>query len=244
MYIIKTLQDLEPLLDDITLQEGEALDEVCINAWNEKRSQQGYTGYSEDEDKLIIPAKGGKWFQHDIQVELYIYGGDLINSYLCPTKIKPEDRQKVKNTIAYIQEHFDQIYEALLNALLPSLKEWNMQNKETGAYVETIEQLHMARDKRLDGEYFGTSEELQEIKDSKRKNAPETGCLHMLQLNCAYQKDDTVFYSFGFMPDCYLYGYDDGMEIVFCKDQVISFTDGYVMDHIFQFKKYPGIVPE
>jgi len=67
MYIIKTLQDLELLLDDITLQEGEILDEDCINAWNEKRSQQGYTRYSEDEDKLIIPAKGGKWFQHDIQ---------------------------------------------------------------------------------------------------------------------------------------------------------------------------------
>ena len=244
MYIIKTLQDLELLLDDITLQEGEILDEDCINAWNEKRSQQGYTGYSEDEDKLIIPAKGGKWFQHDIQAELHIYGGNLINSYLCPTKIKPEDRQKVKNTITYIEEHFDQIYEAMLEALLPTLKGWEMRNKDTGEYVETIEQLHEARDKRLNGKYFKTTEELQEVSDKKRKVALETGCFNMLQLNCAYQKDDMVYYSLGFMPDCFLYGYDDGFEIVFCKDQVISFTDGNVMDHIFEFERYPGITPK
>lgn len=82
-----------------------------------------------------------KWFDKDIVSRLDIWEGSIIKG-IPVTNIKPEDREKVKNTILYIQEHFDHICQAMLEALLPTLTQWKMQDYKTKELVTTIRQLH------------------------------------------------------------------------------------------------------
>lgn len=217
MYTIKTLQEFEDCLNERCLKEGESFTLPCIKAWNERRRQLGYSGFSDDEDKVILSAAGGRWFERDIRAELHVYGSNPVSGHYV-TQIRPEDKPALLRTFVYIQENFDRIYENLLTALLPALIEWEMENRETRQPVTTIRQLHEARDMLVHG-------------------GLETACFQRLQLNCQHQREGMVFYSLGFMPDCTKYGFDDGFEVVLWKDHVVSFSDGNTMDHILYFDK-------
>ncbi len=168
-------------------------------------------------DVIILNAKG-MWFDKDIVSQLWIWEGSIVNGRAV-TKIEPECRQKVINTIMYIQENFDHIYQAMLERILPILMGWNMQNCVTHEPVTAIRQLHDAR----------------EIEVAA---GMEAGCITDVSLNCKYQKDDMVFYSLLYRPDCSRYGFDDGFEIVFWKDHVVFFGDGNPHDMIFCFEDY------
>lgn len=71
---------------------------------------------------------------------LWIYEG--CSDWKVETKIKKEDITMLKNTISYIQENFDKIYQAMLEALLPFVTNWGMENRQTQEKVTTIEHLH------------------------------------------------------------------------------------------------------
>lgn len=201
MHIIKNSQDLDVLLE-----------EIC-----EKESDGG--GYWEDMDKIILYTKG-KWFDKNVLSALTIWGAAPPVKSQYSTKIEPEDKPYIKNTISYIQNNFDHIYQVMLETLIPFVQEWGMENKTTHEVVTTIEQLNEARDK-------------DELIDGM-----ETRSLDLLQLNCAYKKEDMVFYSLIFLPDCCEYGYDDGFEVVFWKDHVVYFTDGNTAEAILDFDYY------
>lgn len=199
MYIVENMQDLDNLLQ-----------ERCEHEWEAESD--------EDEDKIIINAKG-KWFDNNILTPLVIYKG--CSDWKIETQIEKQDVQKIKNTISYIQDNFDRIYQAMLEALLPFLIRWEMENMETHEKVMTIQDLHHAR-------------------DGEVKNETEVGCIAAIQLNCQHEREDMVFYSMIFMPDIYKYGYDDGFEVVFFKDKVVYFTDGNTREAIFDFDLYEG----
>ena len=173
--------------------------------------------YSEDADKLIIPVKDGKWFDKDIFTPLWIYKGSC--GWKIESKLEQEDIPKIKRTIIYIWENFDRIYQSMLETLLPFLIDWEMEDRKTGKKVVTTEQLHDARDITIE-------------------NDREVGCIEMIQLNCQFEKDGMVAYSFKFMPDIFKYGYDDGFEVVFFQDKVVYFTDGNMCEVIFDFPEY------
>ncbi len=217
MYIIRDMGELERLLDERCLKEGEVWDTAKGKEW--AKEVGGRFGYLRDHDKIVIPASG-KWFKEDITIPIEIHGANPAK-YTYVVKIKPGDRQKVINTIHYIRENFDSIYEAMLNALLPFVIKWEMTNQSTGERVATITQLHEAR-------YPGTDEKT------------GTNCFDCLKLNCEYQKDDMVLFSLIFRPDCSVYGFDDGFEIVFRKDHVVDITDGNAGDDIFEFESHKG----
>ncbi len=199
MYIIKNMLDLEALLQERCEHECEAV-------------------YSDEADKIIIHSKG-KWFENDIYTPLWIYKGSA--GWKIETKIEKGDVLKIKNTISYIQENFDRIYQAMLEALLPFVVKWRMENQETHEKIMSIQQLHDARDVVIEEEM-------------------ETRCIVSLQLNCQHEREDMVFYSLVFMPDICKYGYEDGYEVVFFKDKVVYFTDGNTREAIFDFEEYEG----
>ena len=203
MYIIRNSQDLDVLLE-----------ERC-----EKKYEGG--GDWEDKDKIVLHTKG-KWFDKDVLAALNIYGSNP-TGYFYVTKIIPEDKSYIQNTITYIQNNFEHIYQAMLESLLPFVREWGMENRETKEAVSTIQQLNQAREK------------------GKLIDGMETRSLDVLQLNCEYKKEDMVFYSLVFRPDSWLYGYDDGFEVVFWKDHVVFFTDGNAQDAIFYFDQYKNV---
>lgn len=200
MHIIKNSQDLDVFLEEICEKEADV-------------------GYWEDMDKIILYAKG-KWFNKNILSALTIFGASQPVQSQYSTKIEPEDKPYIKNTISYIQNNFEHIYQVMLETLLPFVKEWEMENHKTNEVVSTIQQLHEAREK-------------DEIIDGM-----DAGSLNLLQLNCGYKKDGMVFYSFIFSPDCSVYGYDDGFEVVFWKDHVVYFTDGNTAEAILNFEYY------
>lgn len=202
-YVIRNSQDLEALLDERCVQE-----QKIDSSWE----WEGMRWYGCD--AIILNTKG-KWFDKNLVSKLCIWEGSMVKSRPV-TKIKPESKQKVINTILYIQENFDHIYQAMLEALLPTLTGWKMQNYETNEPVNTVQQLHNAH---------GTNVIA----------GMEAGCITNLQLNCQYQKDDMVFYSLLYRPDGGKYGFGDGLEVVFWKDHVVFFGDGNPEDAIFYF---------
>lgn len=201
-YVIKNSQDMDDLLEE-RCGKGQEFD----GGWE-------WEGVRFPGCDVIIFNASDKWFDKSIVSKLCIWEGS-IEKCRPVTKIKTEDVPKVKNTLLYIQENFDHIYQAMLERLLPSLIKWKMQNRKTQEPVTTIQQLHNAR-------------EIYEIAGM------EAGCITKLQLNCQYQKDDMVFYSFIFRPD----GYGDGFEVVLWKDHVVCFGDGNPEELIFYFDKY------
>ena len=210
-YVIKNGQDLEALLDEVSVQE-----QKIDGSWEfEGRCWYGCNA--------IILNSQGKWFDKNIVSKLCIWEGSVVNG-VPATKIKPEDKQKVRNTIMYIQDNFDHIYQAMLEALLPTLIKWKMQNFRNSEPVTTIQQFHDAHNK---SEIAGM----------------EAGCITNLQLNCQYQKDDMAFYSLLYRPDSSKYGFDDGFEVVFWKDQVVFFGDGNPEDAIFYFDSHYKNMP-
>uniref|UniRef100_UPI0040564BE6 hypothetical protein n=1 Tax=Agathobacter sp. TaxID=2021311 RepID=UPI0040564BE6 len=198
MHIIRNEQDLDIFLEEICQKEPEG-------------------GYWEDKDKIIFYPKG-EWFDKAIISALTIFASSPPVNYQYSTKIEPEDKPYIKNTLSYIRNNFEHIYQVMLETLIPFIREWeDMENCKTHELVTTIRQLHEAREK-------------DEIMDGM-----DAGSLNLLQLNCAYQKDGMVFYSFIFSPDCTVYGYDDGFEVVFWKDHVVYFTDGNMGEAILDF---------
>lgn len=205
-YVIKNEQDLEVFLEERCIK-GQKVDGDW--EWEDRR----WFGC----DAIIIDPKG-KWFDKKIVSRLHVWEGSVVKS-IPVTKIKPEDKEKVRNTILYIQENFDHIYQVMLETLLPTLIEWEMKNFKTGEPVTTIQQLHDAHDTEVIA-------------------GMEAGCITTLQLNCQYQKDDMVFYSLTYRPDSSKYGFDDGFEVVFWKDHVVFWMDGNTEEAIFQFENY------
>lgn len=204
-YVIRNEQDLDALLEERCVKEQET-----DGDWEwEGRCWYGC-------DAIIIDA--GKWFDKKLVSRLQVWEGS-VDKCIPVTKLRPEDKEKVRNTILYIQENFEHIYQVMLETLLPFLTEWEMQDFTTGKPVTTIQQLHEAH-------------ETQVIADM------EAGCITKLQLNCRHQKDDMVFYSLIYCPDSSKYGFDDGFEVVFWKDHVVFFTDGNMGEAIFDFENY------
>lgn len=194
MYIIRNEQEMDILLKERCEKEADG-------------------GYWEEQDKIIFYAKG-RWFDKNILSALAVFGSNQPIPYEYSTKIEPEDIPYVKNTLFYIQENFEHIYQVMLETLLPLIKEWEMKNKKTQELVTTIQQLHEAREK-------------DEITDGM-----ESGSMYLLQLNCLHKKEDMVYYSFLFLLDAD-YECDDGFEVVFWKDQVVYITDGNMGEAIF-----------
>lgn len=208
-YVVRNEQDLEALLEEQCSQEHE-----IDGAWEwEGKRWHGC-------DVIILDTKG-KWFDKKIVSQLYIRDVSVVGNTdrkRVVTKIKPEDKQKVKNTILYIQENFDHIYRVMLDTLLPVLIKWEVQNHETKEPITTIQQLHDAR------EIYETA-------------GMESGCIKNIQLNCQYQKDDMVFYSMIYRPNWS----DDGFDVVFWKDHVVFIGDGNQQDAIFEFENYKDV---
>ncbi len=204
-YFIKNEQDLDALLAERCVQEQEIDGDW---EWESERGHESHYGC----DAIILDVKG-KWFDKNIITELSILEGTVVEC-IAVTKISPEDAQKVKNTILYIQENFDHIYQTMLEKLLPNLIEWGIKDEETGELITTIEQFHNSR-------------------WSREIAGMEAESIRHLQLNCKYQKDDMVVYSLVFVA-CI----DDGFEVVFWKDQVIFFLDGNTHEQIFDFANY------
>lgn len=205
-YVIRDEQDLNALLEERCVKEQET-----DGDWE----WEGMHWYGCD--AIIIDAKG-KWFDKKLVSRLHVWEGSVVKC-IPVTKIRPEGKEKIRNTILYIQENFEHIYQVMLETLLPFLTEWEMRNFGTGEPVTTVRQLHEAH---------GT----QVIADM------EAGCITKLQLNCRYQKDNMVFYSLTYCPDSSKYGFDDGFEVVFWKDHVVFFMDGNTGEAIFDFENY------
>lgn len=205
-YVIRNTQDLETLLNERCVKEQEIDGDW---EWN------GMRWYGCD---VIILGTGGQWFDKDIVSKLCIWEGSIVNC-IPATKLRLEDRQAVINTISYIQENFDHIYQVMLETLLPTLMQWKMQNFQTNEPVITVQQLHDAHNSTV---FAGM----------------ESGCITNLQLNCQYQKDNMVFYSLTYQLDSSRYGYDDGFEVVFWRDHVVFFGDGNPQEYIFRFEDY------
>ena len=205
-YVVKNGQDLDALLE-----------ERCIKAQEIDGDWEwdGLRWYGCD--AIIIDTKG-KWFDKKIVSRLHVWEGSVVKC-IPVTKIKPEDKEKVRNTILYIQENFDHIYQVMLETLLPTLTGWGMQNFKTREPVTTFQQIHDAHGTEVIA-------------------GMEAGCITTIQLNCRYQKEDMVFYSLTYRPDCSTYGFDDGFEVVFWKDKVVFFMDGNTEEAIFQFENY------
>ncbi len=205
-YVVRNEQDLNTLLEERTLG-------IKVEGDWEWNGQYWYAC-----DAIILNARG-KWFDKDIVSRLWIWEGSAAQG-IPVTKINPEDVQKVKNTIQYIQENFDHIYQVMLETLLPTVREWGIPDCEANEPIKTIQQIHGNR-------------------QTSDVAGMEAGCITNLQLNCRYQKDDMVYYSF-------LYRFnpiEDGFEVVFWKDRVVFFGDGNPEDAIFEFdnqyKNYP-----
>lgn len=201
-YVIRNEQDLNALLEERCVKEQET-----DGDWE----WEGMHWYGCD--AIIIDAKG-KWFDKKLVLQLHILEGSVVKC-IPVTKIKPEDKDKIRNTILYIQKNFEHIYQVMLETLLPFLMEWEVQNFRTGELVTTIGQLHDAHSTQV-------------IADM------EAECITNIQLNCRYQKDNMVFYSLTYRPDCS----DDGFEVVFWKDHVVFFMDGNTEEAILDFENY------
>lgn len=201
-YVVRNEQDLDALLEEQCTQEHE------IDGDWEWEDEKWYGC-----DAIILDAKG-KWFDKNIVTRLSIWEGSVVQC-VPVMKIKSEDKQRVKNTIQYIMENFDHIYQTMLEALLPWLIQYETTDDETGELITTVEQFH---NNRLSREIAGM----------------EAGCISHLQMNCQYQKDDMVVYSLVFTCDCA----DDGFEVVFWKDKVIFYLDGNTHEQIFDFAHY------
>lgn len=201
-YVVRNEQDLDALLEEQCTQEHE------IDGDWEWEDEKWYGC-----DAIILDEKG-KWFDKNIVTRLSIWEGSVVQC-VPVMKIKSEDKQRVKNTIQYIMENFDHIYQTMLEALLPWLIQYEATDDETGELITTVEQFH---NNRLSREIAGM----------------EAGCISHLQMNCQYQKDDMVVYSLVFTCDCA----DDGFEVVFWKDKVIFYLDGNTHEQIFDFAHY------
>ncbi|MCM1091451.1 MAG: hypothetical protein NC092_03360 [Butyrivibrio sp.] len=199
-YVVRNEQDLDALMEE-RMQGIKAQDD-----W-EWEGQRWYAC-----DAIILNAKG-KWFDRNIVSRLNIWEGSIVN-YQPVRKIRPEDREKIKNTIRYIRDNFDHIYQVMLETLLPTIIEWGVPDCKTGEPITTIQQIH-------------------DNHGSQIKAEMESWCITNIQLNCGYQKDDMVYYSFLYR----LNPFDDGLEVVFWKDRVVFFVDGNPEDAIFEFDK-------
>ena len=108
--------------------------------WESERGHEEHFGC----DAIVLNAKG-KWFDQKIVTRLNIFEGSVVQC-IPVTKIQPEGtQQKVKNTILYIQENFDHIYQTMLERLLPSIIEWGVRDEDTDELITTIEQFHKTR---------------------------------------------------------------------------------------------------
>lgn len=159
-YFIKNEQDLDTLLAERCVQEQE-IDSAWV--WESERGHEEHFGC----DAIVLNAKG-KWFDQKIVTRLNIFEGSVVQC-IPVTKIQPEDQLKVKNTILYIQENFDHIYQTMLERLLPSIIEWGVRDEDTDELITTIEQFHKTR-------------------WSREIAGMEAESIRCLQLNCKYQK--------------------------------------------------------
>lgn len=203
-HVVRNRQELEALLDE-RCEKG--LERGGDWEWE-------WGGFTWLADAIIVLNAKGMWFDKNIVSELCIWGGEANHTLV--TKIEPECRQKVINTIMYIQENFDHVYQAMLEKILLIATEHELLDLAFYEPITTIRQLHEAR-------------EIREI------SGMEADCIRHIQLNCQYQKDDMVFYSWIFQPS---YGFGDGFEVVFWRDHVVCVGDGNTGDLIFEFEDY------
>ncbi|MFD3156785.1 hypothetical protein ACFIJ5_07995 [Haloimpatiens sp. FM7330] len=143
--------------------------------------------------------------------------GKFINKTLTPTLIvsgfNENKEQIVKNTLNFISENFNEIYENMLKSLVKSFKNWDIydSNTEENYYVRTKEDLDRMR---YDGNFINT-----------------------IIINCNELEDGFAYYSFKFQFNYCRFGFDDGIEAVMYKDKVIFWADGNTMEYIYSFKE-------
>lgn len=125
-----------------------------------------------------------------------------------------ENKDELKNTLAYISNNFEKIYFNMLSAILPVVKQWGMANKNTNEKVLTLEDLNSAK---LPQNY-----------------------IEAIQINCSDKKKEQAYYSIIFRIDYNLYGYDDGMEVVLFGDNVVFWSDGNTREYLFEFREHKG----
>lgn len=165
--------------------------------WKEKLTK--LTNYEED---FIFPIE---------------YKDKFTNLTLTPNLIISDFNEKkeiiVKNTLGFISENFNSIYENMLKTLVETFKNWDIydnDNKED-YYVKTEEDLDKMR---YDGNFIET-----------------------IIINCNELENEFAYYSFKFIFNYCRFGYDDGAEVVMYKDKVIFWADGNSMEYIYNFKE-------
>ncbi|WP_027625967.1 hypothetical protein [Clostridium lundense] len=143
--------------------------------------------------------------------------GKYINTILTPQLIisdfSEEKEQIVKNTLKFILENFDAIYENMLKILVKTFKNWDIYDHENNEdyQINIEEDLHKMR---YDGNFINT-----------------------IIINCNEIENEFAYYSFKFEFNYCRFGYDDGVEVVMYKDKVIFWADGNSMEYIYSFKE-------
>ncbi|NMM63565.1 hypothetical protein HBE96_12945 [Clostridium sp. P21] len=172
--------------------------EIHLNDINWKEKLINLTNY---EENFVFPIK---------------YNGKFTNLILTPTLIISGFNEKketiVKNTLSFISENFNSIYENMLKTLVKTFKNWDIydnDNKED-YYVKTEEDLDKMR---YDGNFIDT-----------------------IIINCNELENEFAYYSFKFQFNYCRFGYDDGAEVVMYKDKVIFWADGNSMEYIYTFR--------
>ena len=167
-----------------------------------------------------VEANVGKVVGDEIEVELSWKGRFAATCYpeLIVFAYSNEKKQALMNTLEVILNDFENIYMHMLEAMYPTLVEWefgkiNGCGEEIGEAIQSLEDLHSARC--LDFDFIPT-----------------------IKINCKDIEEGYCYYSFLFVVDCGRYGFDDGMEVVCYKNQVVFWADGNTMEHLFDFRDY------
>lgn len=157
----------------------------------------------ENEEEINFSISWNGEFANEITSILEVYGYN-------------ESKKKVlKNTLLYIHNNMQQIYENMLSALLPTLINWGMCEKNgSGKKVMSVQELDAAK--------------------------YENDFIDVIQINCEDEIDGYAYYSIIFSVDYRKFGYDDGMEVVFFKDKVIYWSDGNTREYLFEFREHKG----
>lgn len=143
--------------------------------------------------------------------------GKFINQKLTPTLIvsdfNKEKEQIVEDTLRFISENFNAIYENTLKSLVKSFKNWDIydNDNEKDYCVSTEEDLDKMR---YEGNFIST-----------------------IIINCSELEDGFAYYSFKFEFNYCRFGFEDGIEAVMYKDKIIFWADGNSMEYIYSFKE-------
>lgn len=165
--------------------------------WKEKITK--LVSYEED---FIFPIKcNGKFINQTLKPLL------IISSF------NEEKEHIIVNTLKFISENFNTIYENLLGTLIKRFKDWDIydnDNKEN-YYIKTIKDLDQMRH--------------------------QDNFIEKIIVNCDEIEDEFAYYSFKFQFNYCRFGFDDGVEAIMHKDRTIFWADGNSMEYIYSFKE-------